>query len=157
MRRRGIECRCIRCREVGSFLRRGVEPDTDDIKLVREEYEASNGTEVFLSFEDVRRNILIGFTRLRIPYMPFRPEITEETALIRELHVYGPMLEIGEKPEYEWQHRGYGTELIREAERIALEEHDKTKVAVTSGIGVREYYRRLGYERDGPYMSLRLT
>jgi elongator complex protein 3 len=156
MERRHIRCRCIRCREVGRFLRMGVEPDIDDIRLLREDYESSGGTEVFLSFEDVKRDILVGFTRLRIPYEPFRPEITEDTALIRELHVYGPMMEIGERPEYEWQHRGYGAELVREAERIALEEFDKDQMNITSGIGVREYYRKLGYERDGPYMSIAL-
>jgi len=153
MDRRNVKCRCIRCREVGRFVDEGIEPNPDDIKLVREDYDASGGREVFLSFEDVGQDILIGFTRLRIPYKPFRPEITEDTAIIRELHVYGPMLEIGGKPQYEWQHRGYGTELIREAEIIARDEHFKTKMAIISGIGVREYYRGLGYDKDGPYMS----
>ncbi len=152
----GVKCSCIRCREVGRFLKKGMEPDPDDIELVRETYEASGGTEVFLSFEDTVQDMLVGFTRLRIPYKPFRPEVDEDTALIRELHVYGPAVEIGEQPEYEWQHRGYGTELIREAERIALEEYGKTRLNVTSGIGVREYYRRLGYRRRGPYMSVKL-
>ncbi|MFH1055494.1 MAG: tRNA uridine(34) 5-carboxymethylaminomethyl modification radical SAM/GNAT enzyme Elp3 [Candidatus Altiarchaeota archaeon] len=148
-----IRCKCIRCREVGRFLKDGIEPEWDDIKLLREDYDASGGKEVFLSFEDVKKDILVGFTRLRMPYKPFRPEITDKTALIRELHVYGPMVEIGEKPEYEWQHRGYGAELLKEAERIAHEEYGMGKMAVTSGIGVRGYYRRLGYEKDGPYMS----
>ncbi|MBD3388908.1 MAG: tRNA uridine(34) 5-carboxymethylaminomethyl modification radical SAM/GNAT enzyme Elp3 [Candidatus Altiarchaeales archaeon] len=156
MERQGIRCSCIRCREAGRHLRRGVEPDMDSIKLLREDYSASGGTEVFLSFEDVELDILIGFARLRTPGEPFRPEITEDTALIRELHVYGPMVELGEKPEYEWQHRGYGGELIREAERIAAEEFDKTKLTIISGVGVRDYYRKLGYERDGPYMSARI-
>jgi elongator complex protein 3 len=156
LHRRNVRCRCIRCREVGRYLKDDIEPDIDGIRLLREDYEASGGTEVFLSFEDVRQDMLIGFARLRIPGAPFRSEITDETALIRELHVYGPMMEIGEKPEYEWQHRGYGSELIREAERIAHDEFDREQMNVTSGIGVREYYRRLGYERNGPYMSAQL-
>ena len=154
--RRKIRCRCVRCREVGRFLQRGVEPGKDDIKLLREDYDASGGKEVFLSFEDVKQDILVGFTRLRMPYKPFRPEVGEDTALVRELHVYGPMVEIGEKPEYEWQHRGYGAELLREAGRIALAEFGKRRLNVISGVGVRDYYRRLGYGRLGPYMSVRL-
>ncbi len=147
-----IKCRCIRCREVGRFLKDGIEPDVDDIRLVREDYDASGGREVFLSFEDVKKDILVGFARLRMPSEPFRPEITADTALIRELHVYGPMVEVGEEPEYEWQHRGYGMELVRACEKIASEEFDKGRMNVISGVGVRNYYRKLGYERLGPYM-----
>jgi elongator complex protein 3 len=153
---KGVKCRCIRCREVGRFMASGIQPRTEDIKIVREDYTASGGTEIFLSFEDVKQDILIGLTRLRIPGKPFRPEVTADSALIRELHVYGPMVEIDEQPEHEWQHRGYGRELVAEAERIALQEFDSGKIVVTSGIGVREYYRRLGYSRDGVYMSKRL-
>lgn len=154
--RRGIKCSCIRCREVGRHLKDGVEPEPDDIRMIREEYASSVGREIFLSFSDTKKDILVGFLRLRIPGKPFRPEITPETAIIRELHVYGPMLEVGEKPEYEWQHRGYGSELVREAERIAYEECGMRQLNVISGIGVREYYRRLGYDRLGPYMNLTL-
>jgi len=157
LEKRRVRCRCIRCREVGRFLQKEIEPEPADIKLMREDYEASGGTEVFLSFEDVKQDILLGFTRLRIPGDPFRPEITEKTAIIRELHVYGPMLELGEKPEYEWQHRGFGGELLKEAERIAKEEFGRDRMAVISGIGVREYYRRHGYERLGPYMGATLS
>jgi elongator complex protein 3 len=153
LRRRGASCRCIRCREVGRFLKEGIEPDPEDIRMLREDYEASGGTEVFLSFEDVKRDILVGFARLRIPANPFRPEIGDDCAIIRELHVYGPMMEIGERPEYEWQHRGYGTELVREAENIARDEFCMEEMCIISGIGVRDYYRRLGYERLGPYMA----
>ncbi|MCX6695261.1 MAG: tRNA uridine(34) 5-carboxymethylaminomethyl modification radical SAM/GNAT enzyme Elp3 [Candidatus Altiarchaeota archaeon] len=154
--KRGIRCKCIRCREVGRFLDNGIQPNVGDVELVRTEYKASGGREVFLSFEDTKQDILIGFTRLRIHWKPFRPEIKEETALIRELHVYGPMVEIGEKPEYEWQHRGYGGELIAEAERIAAEEFDLKKMLVTSGIGARGYYRKLGYGNDGLYVGKKL-
>ncbi|MFC2162631.1 tRNA uridine(34) 5-carboxymethylaminomethyl modification radical SAM/GNAT enzyme Elp3 [Candidatus Altiarchaeota archaeon] len=156
MEEEGFKCDCIRCREVGRSLMKGIHPHVEDIKIARTDYGASGGKEVFLSFEDTRADILIGFCRLRIPNEPFRPEITHDSALIRELHVYGPMVELDEKPEYEWQHRGYGKELIAEAERIARTEFDKKKILVTSGIGVRNYYRDSGYERDGPYMSKKL-
>ncbi|HDN83327.1 MAG TPA: GNAT family N-acetyltransferase, partial [Candidatus Altiarchaeales archaeon] len=60
------------------------------------------------------------------------------------------------KPEYEYQHRGYGKELLREAERISEEEFDMKKIIVISGIGVREYYRNLGYRKQGVYMMKKL-
>ncbi len=153
----GVKCKCIRCREVGLFLKNGIEPKTDDIKLIRTDYDASGGKEIFLSFEDVKQDILIGFLRLRIPYKPHRPEIVNaDAAIVRELHVYGPMVEIGEKPEYEFQHRGYGRELLKEAGRITKEEFNLNKILVISGIGAREYYRKFGYERDGVYMGKKL-
>ncbi len=151
-----VRCRCIRCREVGRFISKDIEPQIDDIRLKRIDYKASKGNEIFLSFEDIKRDILIGFIRLRVPYKPFRSEIDEETALIRELHIYGPMVEIGEKPSYEWQHRGYGKELLSEAERISREEFDKKRILVTSGIGVRGYYRKFGYKKIGVYMGKKL-
>ncbi|MFH1836307.1 MAG: tRNA uridine(34) 5-carboxymethylaminomethyl modification radical SAM/GNAT enzyme Elp3 [Methanobacteriota archaeon] len=152
----GVSCKCIRCREVGRFLSRGVEPNVDDIELVRRDYDASSGLEVFLSFEDVKQDILVGFLRLRKPAKPNRAEIDVKTGLVRELHVYGPMVELGEKPEGEWQHRGFGRELLAEAEKIAEDEFGSEKLLVTSGVGVRPYYRELGYERDGPYMGRKL-
>lgn len=153
MEEENIKCSCIRCREVGRFLLKGVEPDEDNVGLVRRDYKASNGDEVFLSFEDRKQDVLIGFLRLRIPYKPFRPEITPKTALVRELHVYGPLLELGEKPEFEWQHRGYGRELLVEAEKIARREFNMNKILVTSGVGVRSYYRKFGYNKIGVYMG----
>lgn len=155
MEKRGVKCGCIRCREVGRFLQNGIQPNPRDIGLARTDYEASGGLEIFLSFEDTKQDMLIGFLRLRIPNKPFRPEITN-AALVRELHVYGPMVEIGEKPKYEWQHRGYGKELLEEAERIAREEFGEKKILVTSGIGARNYYRKFAYERDGVYMGKKL-
>jgi elongator complex protein 3 len=156
MEKRNVRCQCIRCREVGHALEKGMIPDEKNIKLKKREYDASDGKEIFLSYEDSKKDVLLGFLRLRIPDAPFRPEIDDRTALIRELHVYGPMVEIGEKPEEKWQHRGYGKELLAEAEKISSEKYDKEKILVTSGIGAREYYRKHGFKRNGVYMEKKI-
>jgi len=149
-----INCQCIRCREVGHKAFYGINPDIKHIKLLREEYDAGEGREIFLSFEDVKNDILIGFLRLRIPSRKtHRSEIDEKTALIRELHVYGPMMPLGKKQNDVWQHKGYGEDLLNEAEKIASESYDKEKIVINSGIGARNYYRKFGYKREGPYMS----
>lgn len=157
--KRGIRPREIRFREVGHVMQKfGIQPEVEHIKLLRDDYEASEGHEIFLSFEDVKNDILIGFLRLRIPSeKAHRKEINCcPSAIVRELHVYGPLVPIGGRPKYEWQHRGYGRELLAEAERIAKEEFDVKKMLVISGVGVREYYRKFGYRKDGPYVSKRL-
>ncbi len=147
-------CKCIRCREVGHKASRGIIPDIDNIKLSKEEYDAGEGKEIFLSYEDPKKDILIGFLRLRIPSnKAHRPEIDNKTALIRELHVYGSMIPLGEKETGKWQHMGYGERLLEEAEKIALEMHDKNKIKITSGVGARNYYKKFGYRKSGPYMS----
>lgn len=149
-----IQCQCIRCREVGHKKAHGIEPDYNNIELLRTDYDVTGGHEIFLSIEDVEGDILIGFIRLRIPSKDvFRFEITDSSALIRELHVYGQMQKIGKSNEKLWQHKGYGAQLLEEAERIAKEEYNKNKMLIISGIGVRDYYRKFGYHKDGPYMS----
>ncbi len=118
-----------------------------------EAYDVCGGKEHFISFDETDIDALIGFTRLRFPCRPHRVEL-EGAAVIRELHVYGKMVPIGEKGE-EWQHKGYGGLLLKKAESLA-KEAGFGKIAVLSGIGAREYYRKLGYDYDGPYMSRRL-
>ncbi len=146
----GGRCRCIRCREVGHRLLSGIEPG--NIELTTEKYRACGGMEHFISFEDVENDILIGFIRLRFPNSPHRKEL-KDAALVRELHVYGSMVPPGESAgEEQWQHRGYGEELLAKAEETAVRAGSE-KIAVTSGIGVRDYYRKFGYEREGPYMT----
>ena len=156
LRQEGARCRCIRCREVGHvYYKFGVEPILDDVELVVERYRASGGEELFLSFEDTKRDILIGLLRLREPSpVAHRPELkTARSMIVRELHVYGPLVKVGaDAGANEWQHRGWGERLMHEAERISREDFDAKKVAVLSGIGTRNYYRRFGYEREGPYM-----
>jgi elongator complex protein 3 len=154
MRAHGDSCKCIRCREVGiKMAKENILPDPESIKLQRIDYDASGGKEVFLSFEETSNKLLIGFLRLRKPSEDaHRPEM-QEAAGIRELHVFGPMVEIGEKAREKWQHRGYGKELLAEAERITSEDWELENINVISGIGARDYYRRFGYERKGPYMG----
>jgi len=157
MHAHGDKCRCIRCREVGlKMSKEKIKPDPEAIELKRIDYNAGGGEEVFLSFEDTTNDLLIGFLRLRKPgEKAHRPEM-EDTAGIRELHVYGPMVEIGEKAKEKWQHRGYGKELLKEAESIASGEWGLEKINVISGIGARDYYRKFGYELNGPYMRKNL-
>ena len=152
---KGGSCRCIRCHEVGHATLRGIKlkpvPESGTIELLVETYEACGGTEHFISFEDVVNGVLIGFLRLRFPDSPHRAELAG-AALVRELVVYGGMVGIGTGPgEHQWQHRGYGKKLLYAAEETASA-HGFEKIAVTSGIGVREYYRKHGYVREGAYM-----
>jgi len=141
MKQEGWKCDCIRCREIGRKPARGR------VRIVVREYEASRGTEFFISAE--KQDSLLGFCRLRLPSQLLRKEITAKSALVRELHVYGEAAGIGQKGAV--QHRGIGKRLLCRAEVIAGQ-NGKNKIVVISGIGVREYYRKQGYRRQGPYM-----
>lgn len=154
-----VRCNCIRCREIGyKILKEGIEPDWDSIKLKRLEYAASGGKEIFLSFDETRHNALIGFLRLRKPSAELlRKEIDEKSSGVRELHVYGRMLPVGERGETGFQHKGFGRMLLEEAEKIAKEELDSRKILILSGVGVRDYYFSMDYRRDGPYVSKKLN
>jgi elongator complex protein 3 len=118
-------------------------------------YEASEGQEVFISVEDPENNVLIGYLRLRIPSAKaHRPEINAKpSAVVRELHVYGPLVPVGKHFAKAWQHKGYGAILLNEAERVAREDYDLRKLLVISALGTKQYYARFGYERDGVYVS----
>ncbi|MBA3044517.1 tRNA uridine(34) 5-carboxymethylaminomethyl modification radical SAM/GNAT enzyme Elp3, partial [archaeon] len=155
MKKKGIKCNCIRCREVGHKMLKGIIPDTENTKLLRTDYDASGGKEIFLSFEDVKKDILIGYARLRKTGKPHRKEI-KDCMIIRELKVFGQMVPIGEKTENEYQHRGYGKELMKECERITKQEFGYKKILVNSGVGVRNYYRKIGYRKYGFYMGKKL-
>jgi len=148
LKEKKVSCKCIRCREP-----KGREVDFSKVEIKRLDYSASGGKEVFLSAEV--GDVLLGFCRLRMPGKPFRPEITKTSAGIRELHVYGTAVPVGEKG-MAVQHKGLGKKLMLEAERIAKEEFKCDKMLVISGIGVREYYKKLGYKKDGVYVSKRL-
>jgi elongator complex protein 3 len=147
MKQRGIECKCIRCREYGHRAREGRE--IGEPRLVRMDYGAAGGREIFLSFED-EGETLFAILRMRI-----QPEIetNENSALIRELHVYGPEVPLAEQNTEAAQHKGLGKALLREAERIAIEEFGARQMTILSGIGAREYYRtEFGYKSRGDYM-----
>lgn len=144
----GERCRCIRCREVGHVKqKRGEEPE--NVELLERTYDASGGKEFFISYEDRDKDIILGFTRLRAPAESFRTEIDDETLIVRQLKVLGSSTAIG--AEGEVQHQGFGKSLMEKAEEKARE-LGREKVAVISGIGTREYYRKLGYTREGVYM-----
>jgi elongator complex protein 3 len=127
----------IRFREIGFALRDKRKVDLG-IKIRKTEYSASDGKEIFLEAVN-KDNILFGLLRLRLEKDKF--------AIIRELHVYGPALKLGEKANAEWQHKGLGRELMQEAEKIARKGKCKL-LRVISGVGVREYYKNLGYKLD---------
>ncbi|HEX3002140.1 MAG TPA: tRNA uridine(34) 5-carboxymethylaminomethyl modification radical SAM/GNAT enzyme Elp3, partial [Methanoregula sp.] len=139
----GKHCRCIRCREIGRL------PSLAEAEIRDLCYEACGGLEHFISA--VADDSLIGFSRLRFPSRVYRPEL-EDAAVMRELHVYGSLVPVGKDAETEeWQHRNFGKALLSRAEEIAHSAGYRS-LAIMSGIGVRPYYWRQGYERKGPYM-----
>jgi len=156
MKEQNMHCNCIRCREVGhKIMAEGIKPDLEKVETLSQRYEASEGTEIFISAEDRENDVLIGYLRLRIPSEKVhRPEIKGGlSAIVRELHVYGQLVPVGKRLTDAWQHRGYGRVLLAEAERFTREEYDLKKLLVMSALGTKEYYMRLGYQHDGVYMS----
>lgn len=154
MEKKGLICNCIRCREIR---------DREILENVRtevftEEYEASNGREIFISVEDSNRSHLLAFLRLRFPSLhdtEGKPlfKTLEISAIIREVHTYGSLTPIGDKGRV--QHGGLGKKLIAKAEEIAKGSNFKN-IVVISGVGAREYYRNLGYVLSETYMTKRL-
>ncbi|XP_048372806.1 elongator complex protein 3 isoform X2 [Sphaerodactylus townsendi] len=148
----GSECRDVRTREVGiQEIHHKVRPY--QVELIRRDYVANGGWETFLSYEDPEQDILIGLLRLRkCSEETFRPELKGGVSIVRELHVYGSVVPVSSRDPSKFQHQGFGMLLMEEAERIAKEEHESWKIAVISGVGTRDYYRKIGYELEGPYM-----
>jgi len=173
------ECHCIRCREI-----RGQYSTKEKIKLFRQDYQASGGQEIFLSFASPDQKKLYALLRLRIsknyknkipPNLPLKREgqnyspsflkegrggfnnadilpVLQDAALIRELHTYGQLINLGQKSNKKTQHMGLGKKLMLEAEKIAKKEFGYKKIAVISGVGVRGYYQKLGYRLKDSYM-----
>ncbi|MCL4429548.1 MAG: GNAT family N-acetyltransferase [Chloroflexi bacterium] len=159
LKAQGSQCQCIRCREVGHRLAVDhVKPDLEKVKILTQQYAASEGKEFFISVEDPENNVLLGYLRMRVPSAKaHRPEVTAvPSAIVRELHIYGQLVPVGKHSESAWQHRGYGQILLKEAEHLAAEELGLKKLLVISALGKRRYYMRLGYERDGVYVSKKL-
>jgi len=138
-----VVLRDIRSREIKAD---GFDPK--NVELISRKYEASNGEEIFLSYEDTKNDKLIALLRLRFTKGQFIKEI-KNSALIREVHVYGRQISVGEKGDV--QHMGLGGKLMKEAEAMAKKTGFK-RISVIAGIGTREYYRKTGYELKGTYM-----
>ncbi|MBL7141691.1 tRNA uridine(34) 5-carboxymethylaminomethyl modification radical SAM/GNAT enzyme Elp3 [Patescibacteria group bacterium] len=184
MKKQKKTCQCIRCREIKSSKFK-----LQALKLIRQDYDASEGKEIFLSFEDIKESKLAAFLRLRLPN--FSPDQVEpgqalsalkNAAIIRELHTYGQLVEIGKKPAPSdvksgvlWlnkkavqprkalinqgnvaQHLGLGKKLMQQSEKIAKKAGYK-KMAIISGLGVRDYYRHLGYYLQDTYMVKKIN
>ncbi len=143
LERTGRRCRCVRCREVGHSGADLTDPDDAEFRII--DYEASGGTEHFVSL--VCGDSLIGYSRLRTD--------GSEVAYIRELKVFGKIVSIGEHGT-DWQHRGFGRRLVEKSEQLA-QSYGAEILRVTSGVGVRGYYASLGFSLDEPYMSKRLS
>lgn len=145
MRQEKWHCECIRCREIQN------KNWQEKIKLFREDYDASDGQEVLLSFENQKQEHLYSLLRLRLP------KELRRAALIRELHTYGQAIAVSKKTTQNSkdnaisQHKGLGKKLIKEAEKI-VKKNGYKKIAIISGVGVREYYRKLGYKLKSGYM-----
>lgn len=159
MHKQGQKCECLRCREIGRH--RTKIDATKKPQLCIEQYETTGGTEYFLTLEDAKRIAVYAFLRLRIPnatsdslLYTLLPEI-KDCAFVRELHTYGQLVRVGKQNEKASQHKGLGKKLMREAEKI-VQKNKRKKLAVISGVGVRGYYRKLGYRKVGTYMIKRL-
>lgn len=150
MKRRGLQCHCIRCREV-----RNEKVQTADLRLDVLTYRTDATTEHFLNYVTPRGKVA-GFLRLSVPLAQARRDETLAelwgAAVIREVHVYGPALDLGASSRGEAQHLGLGTQLIEHAISIARRAGVE-RLAVISAVGTRDYYRRQGFELGELYMA----
>ncbi len=140
----------IRSREI-----RDQPVDATRVALSELAYETSVGTEHFLSFTDPRERLL-AFLRLTLPQRSAFIRELRGSALIREVHVYGAMTPIGERPGTRSQHLGFGRRLVARAADLARRA-GYSDLAVISGVGTRPYYTRLGFTRGPLYQHLKLT
>ncbi len=152
MKEDGLKCKCIRCREIRNSL-----SVIRDLKLHRIDYKSSGGKEIFLSFEDRKNDKILAYLRLRIPSQYYSGEkhfidVLNNAAIIRELKSLGQMVEVDKRSKKAVQHKGLGKKLMKEAEKIVNKEFKLKKISVISGIGVRDYYRKLGYRLQDNYM-----
>lgn len=151
IKRQKKQCQCIRCREI-----KNAKFSRDDLALEKIEYDTPIGKEIFISYKTKRDDKIVGFLRLSLPKRTiiknhFIDEL-QDAAVIREVHIYGQVVDIGGKENEKAQHLGLGTSLIQEAEKTASQKN-YPKIAVISAIGTRNYYRKLGFEREDLYMN----
>ena len=143
----GEQIQCIRYRECGRYPEYKIE----DATYITRKYETRNGNEYFISLESTDEKVIFGFIRLRIPKVDSTSYASlKNKAIVRELHVYGNLVPVGQKGQA-IQHRGVGKKLLKLAEEIARLE-TKQGVAIISGIGVRGYYEKQGYHLCETYM-----
>jgi elongator complex protein 3 len=154
----GLKCNCIRCREIG-HQNGNSNYQLDELIMNRLDYDASKGHEVFISYESKDSAIILGFLRLRYTNNPviryLKTSDENGAAIVRELHVYGRTVEIGQKKKEsgKYQHKGLGVGMLNEAERIVKNELGLKKLSVISAVGTRRYYRKFGYNQNGPYVT----
>ncbi len=154
LEKKGTSCKCIRCREAGHTKKMA---NFEDLKLNSENYFSSEGEEIFLSYDDSEDSVY-GFLRLRYPSSKaHRNEISQDTCIVRELHVLGKSQKIGKREDDGIQHFGLGKNLMSQAEKISKEKFDAKKILVISAVGTRKYYQKLGYSLYGPYMAKSLV
>jgi len=151
LKRKNLSCQCIRCREIKT-----EQFNAKKIKFSQLKFEASAGQEFFLSL-NTENDKLIALLRLRINALKNKAvfKCLQKAALIRELHTYGTIVPIGKKSTNTSQHRGFGKMLLKKAEEIALKNNFK-KIAVISGIGVKNFWRENGFQDDGYYLVKRI-
>jgi len=158
MNKQNLKCHCIRCREIREKYDFKEKPH-----LFRQDYSASIGKEIFLTFENKKRTKLFSLLRLRIPFNSNESDsrwfipVLQGTAIIREIQTFGPQLPISKNVQspalnISAQHKGLGKKLIKQAEKITKKEFGLSKLAVISGIGARPYYKKLGYKLKNSYM-----
>lgn len=148
MKKNGLRCKCVRCREI-----KGKEFRIKNLELRITKYKASKGREYFLEFIDKDED-LYGLLRLRLVKENVLKDVfpvLEKTAIVREVHVFGQAEKIGKKSKKLTQHQGLGEKLLKKAEEIS-EQQGFSKIAVISGVGAREYYRKFGYSLKDSYM-----
>jgi elongator complex protein 3 len=155
VRQNGHSCGCIRCREVAMDSPSDIaEGGEGELVMRKERYDASGGTEVFATYEYERSGKLAGFVRMRSPSpKAHRAELRSQTCIVRELKVYGRVVSVGSHDEQAFQHKGLGRSLLQAMEEEARQGFDARRLLVMSAVGTRNYYRKFGYERSGPYMT----
>jgi elongator complex protein 3 len=140
---------------VGHQTDNKLKVDPKEVDVLTTRYNASEGEEIFVSAEDPKKDILVGYLRLRIPAeRAHRREVkSKPCSIVRELHVCGSMVPVGEHFDEAWQHKGYGNVLLAKAESITKEDYGLRRILVISALGTKQYYKRRGYNYDGVYMS----
>ncbi|MGC8610634.1 MAG: tRNA uridine(34) 5-carboxymethylaminomethyl modification radical SAM/GNAT enzyme Elp3 [Thermoplasmata archaeon] len=156
LKENNMHCKCIRCREIGRKIEKGEINRDLNIQLLREDYKAGEGIEIFISYEDINNDAIIGYLRLRKPSDKFHRYELFDSMIVRELKVLGEEVPVGSKFSKAFQHKGFGKKMMEYAEEITKKEFGYNYLLVNSGAGAIEYYRKLGYEKYGVYVRKRL-